>query len=263
MLKLLKADFIRLKNEKTVWIVGIVAIFLAFITSLVFYIMAKTTDNFDTGGMIVVSFSGVFTFSNSFSVTNNMGLIIPIVICVFAGKDFSYLTIRNKLISGNSRTKVYLSSWMTSLVVGTILITIYALSSLLFASLFMGYGREFDFGEVLYILKTLGLGILLFMVVESIAVFLTFVTKSMSLSIIISIGASLFLSIITSVFMFFLSGSPVLKEIYSWTMMSQGLALTSMSVDTDTLIRILISSVVGITVFTSLGIVIFKKADIK
>ena len=108
---LLKADFRRVFKDKLLIVMGILAVVFAAITPVLYAIIFSGLGSADEMTMDILSMyiSGKAQFFSSFSLGNNLGLIAPVLLAIVLYKDFSYGTIRNKIIAGKSRTSIYLS----------------------------------------------------------------------------------------------------------------------------------------------------------
>ena len=68
-----------------------------------------------------ISFSGKFVFVSSLSVTNNLGLILSVLIGILVCRDFLSGTVRNKIIAGRNRLQIYLSLLISAVSAGAAL----------------------------------------------------------------------------------------------------------------------------------------------
>lgn len=113
MTNLLKSDYIKLFKDKLFLVVCILAIVFAVITpalyGLIFAFMGESMDPV-TEELLMGSVNAKGQFFGSFSFGNNLGLIAPLLIGIIIYKDFSFGTVRNKIISGHSRISIFLSN---------------------------------------------------------------------------------------------------------------------------------------------------------
>ena len=96
MIKLLRSNLKRILSSKTFWICSAAYILFGLILSLVFWTTGSSLDfpSLNTGlsgGPLTV-------------------VIMLIILSVIIGSDFKNNTIRNKIIIGHSKTKIYLSN---------------------------------------------------------------------------------------------------------------------------------------------------------
>ena len=103
MRSLLKADFKRVLKDKLLLVMGILAVVFAAFTPLLYAVMFSSMEMVDDP-MVSSLISGKMQFFASFSMGNNLGLIAPVLLGIALCKDFSFGTVRNKIIAGKSRT---------------------------------------------------------------------------------------------------------------------------------------------------------------
>ena len=269
MKRLLKADFYRIIKSKLS--IAAIIIIVAFVLINNFsYLFLKTLLEEQVGSDSSMNslFSGRSFFVQSFSSTNNVGVIIPIFTSIIICSDFSSGTLRNKIISGHKRRNILLSSFISGTTYNVILVLTYALSNLLLGSLLLGYGTSFDGGQFVLVLKELFVGCLQYIFISSIIVLLAFAFKKVSLTIILQFVVQLVLNgllIIASIIQSF-DVPNIFKKLNLIIpinpvneMISQG----GVALDNTTVIGGSISMVIFIIINIAVGIVIFKESDIK
>lgn len=106
MYKLLNANFYRLIKNKFFWLTIIATLIMA---CMLLYIQDLSN------GIETILFKHV----------GASGIFISIFTCLFVGLEYANGTIRNKIIVGYSRIKIYLSNLIVSITVGIILEIIY------------------------------------------------------------------------------------------------------------------------------------------
>ncbi len=114
MYKLLNAGFYRLKKEKIFWCLVVITILIAGST------LFNQIQHVQTWGK-----TGIDQILINY--TNWIGIFIALFTSTFIGTEYANGTIRNKIIVGHSRVKIYVSNLIISIVVGTILELIYML----------------------------------------------------------------------------------------------------------------------------------------
>ena len=134
MARLLKAFFFKLKNDATFKVTLIVGAGVAVFITLLYFLI----DTFDSGGSFK-ALSGHNMLINSLSPVQNFGFAIPVNLISFVCLEFTQGTIRNKIIAGNSKFKIYVSLFLSGLVFAFALITVYALVSTALGSIFGGF----------------------------------------------------------------------------------------------------------------------------
>lgn len=120
MSRLLKAFFYKISKDITFKITLIIGGGIAILSALVFFLLDTLIDlegiKFFTGhGMLVTSFSPA----------QNYGIAIPINVVSFIVLEFTQGTIRNKIIAGHSKFKIYTSLYISGLILAASLLFIY------------------------------------------------------------------------------------------------------------------------------------------
>lgn len=100
MYKLLKADFYRLIKNKIFWGIIIITLFMGcfFLNNLEF--LGNSIE------LLIMSHLGT------------IGFFISLFTTLFVGLEYANGTIRNKIVAGHSRIKIYLSNLIISITVG-------------------------------------------------------------------------------------------------------------------------------------------------
>ena len=115
MIKIIKSNLFRLRKSKCFWLLCVVSLFLA-----IFQFFNNYTSNcvncFNQLGEVFFGFN-IWTW-----------FLLPIFTSVFLGEDCSDGMLRNKVIMGNSKSKIYLANLLTTIWVSLILCTIYCIT---------------------------------------------------------------------------------------------------------------------------------------
>ena len=208
MLKLLKVDFKRVFKDKLFLVVCILAGVFAIVTPLlyvaIFGSIGVDTDEIsealDTLGMAINAKS---MFFQSFSLGNNLGLIVPVLLAIILCKDFSHGTVRNKIISGSSRTSIFMSMYSVCFSVLFGVIVLNALLTMLVSLIFFPYqSTEFTASDIGYFLLSLLFEALLYAFVAALVSFLCACTKNMGLAIVGYVAVIMIMSVLTSILQF-------------------------------------------------------------
>ena len=136
MVDLLKADLKRALKDKLLIVLLIISGVFAVTTPLLYKGMYMLLD---IEGMVELEAFGLAMsaksmFFSSFSLGNNFGLILPILVAIILCKDFGQGTLRNKVICGKSRTSIYFSLLLTCGIIMWGMILAHALITLLVSS---------------------------------------------------------------------------------------------------------------------------------
>ena len=122
MVRLFKAFWYKLFRDLTFRITLIIGVGIAFLMTGLYVLMEKT-------GQSTVPF-GICTGQSMLTIAMNpaegFGYSVPINVCTFIVLEFTSGTIRNKIVAGNSKFKIYASLFVSGLVFAISLIAIYA-----------------------------------------------------------------------------------------------------------------------------------------
>jgi ABC-type transport system involved in multi-copper enzyme maturation permease subunit len=199
MKALLKTDFKRLSKDKLLLVMGIVAVVFAAMTPLL-YAALFSGMGMEDDPMLSAFITGKAQFFGSFSLGNNLGLIAPVLLAIALCKDFSYGTVRNKIISGKSRSAIFLSLFVTC---ATVLITVMLLHAFLtlgISLMFFEYQpTPFTMADFGYFLASLAFEILVLLWVAALLSCLCACMKNVGLVIVLYIAISFALVIAGSI----------------------------------------------------------------
>lgn len=122
MARLMRAFFYKLSKDITFRITLIIGAGIAvFMTGLYLILQNALGDELEGVKML----SGQTMLISSFSPVQNFGLAIPINLISFIYLEFSQGTIRNKIIAGHSKAKIYTSLYLSGLVFAFALLLVY------------------------------------------------------------------------------------------------------------------------------------------
>lgn len=267
MIRLLRSMLYRMIKDKIIIVSLIVSLAMSLLLIFVGLIFEHLLNDqsLTTLGLVPYN-SGEGLFLASLTLTNNYGLAIPIFASILICRDFSYGTIRNKIIAGYKRSDIYISSLLANIIFSVASLTIVVLFTTLCGTIIFGFGREFNKDVLLYLLSSFGVIVIILIAFQSINHFFCMSTRKTFLAIIISV---LLLSV-SSIFTVILNLVPLFQDIpflsYLITPYTSNL-VTSGIMATDEALKVFlattISSIVVIVVSSIIGIVSLNKAEIK
>ena len=276
MAKLLKVDLKRILKDKLLLVVAIIGVVLALTTPLIYKFIYLFIGADDTG--LLGSLLSIKTmFYSSFSLSNNIGFIIPVFLLIIMSKDFSYGTIRNKIISGSSRTNVFLSMFIScSIVIVLAMLAYAALNGLLTVALFSNEMAPITKDGVLYFVLSILFEILIYIFIAALLSFINVFAKNAGLKIILYVALAFGLIMIYSIIQVAMSVL-VINGTENQLLMDLLEALLKLNVFysnagiigavdkyiAEDIIYILVSTILGTGLFVFLGIVSMNKKDIK
>lgn len=279
MKSLLKVDLSRIFKDKMLIIVGILSVVFAAITPLLYAAILAGTDTAQdpmVTEMLSGYFSGKAQFFASFSIGNNMGLIAPVFIAIILCKDFSYGTIRNKIISGKRRGAIYMSLFISCSVTFISVMMLQAFVTLGISLIFFDYQpNAFTLADFWYFLESLGFVILILLCVSAILSWLCATKKNTGLVIVLYIAFAFGLALAGSLIQMLLTVLEPMGAVDEGVINllrfadrinianSSAYIGTSTEYTTKDVLYLTVPATVGIVGFTTLGLIKFRKKDIK
>ena len=278
MSQLFSAFLFKIKRDLTFRITLFIGIGLAIFMTILYLLLEQITKT--------KMLSGELMLVSSLNPAQNFGLAIPVNLITFTVLEFNQGSIRNKIIAGHSKAKVYTSLFLNGLIFAFSLMIIYSLLCFALGSLIGGvegggiamslmganYAKE-------YIYKIIIVGIFTYLSITSFTIFFSTLFRSIGPAIPVVIVTIVFLSLVAT-----LVGTLGGAEELVWTLriidplygLGAAEVVTSTSIvdgaevvtyyqdlTTETFVSSIISNLVYTALFFVLGISIFKKRDIK
>ena len=276
MKNVLRADFFELRKSKMVFLLPIFAVLLGFLMPLMYYGikalfeyiagMEAVKDNPSIQSM--VGALGILdartVFASTLPLSQGFGLMLTAMIGFRAARPFGTGVYRNKVIVGTRRSAIYLSQSLICLLLSIAGAAIYTLSAALMSRLTFG-PLDLSGREILCI-AALTFGV--YLVYTAIPVFTAFFSRSVPLTLIVSMVLPILtqtvISLVTPVISFTQKSVP---EAFLYIMSAfpsfQGVIMTSSGIPTAVLLIALIADIVWAALLTLFGVLRFRKADIK
>ena len=247
MINLLKSNFYRVKKIKSFLII----LFLFTI----FYIMLYF-NNYTPNCVNCPNQLGEVFFDYTFLIC----LLTPIFICIFINSDYNNGTIRNKIISGYSKTNIYLANLITTILV-SLLYMVIAILTLTIISFIFNNSFIITPSKFIYLFFN---SILLNISICSIFNFITMSISTKNLSSIYSLSLTIMALVFTSNLPYKISISSGIKKqiltfMYDFIPFGQAYQIVSL---TDNYLKISLYSIILIIIVNILGINIFKNKQI-
>ena len=280
MKDLLKADFKRIFKDKLLIITAIIAFAFALITPVLYKIIISVSGE-PANDIVMSMLSGAFNaktqFFGSFSIGNNFGLVAPVLLAIVMCKDFSYGTIRNKIIAGKSRSSIFMAMFITCSSVFVGIMLIHSFATLGCSLIFFEYqSAPFTTDDFKYFIVSLMFEILALIFVSSFLTYLCANMKNVGLVIVVYVAFALSLAMVGSVIQVALSTMGMRSYIENDTLFSMLSFLDRINVATSTMyigtgteytlkdvLYAILPSLIGIAGFLTCGLAKFNKRDIK
>ena len=229
----------------------------------------------DIYAMMGISIDAKTMFFNGFSLGNNFGLIAPVLLSIVLCKDFSYGTIRNKIISGHSRVSIFLSTYVVCFVTLFCIMFIGAALSLVVGLCFFPFAAsEGSASLVGYCFGSLGLEVLLFLCISALITFLCTKAKNSGLAVVLYVAVVLVMTLVGSILQIGEVALVLDPEKEIWLKLVQFIEKINVfgygtiigvgeSYDLKTALCCAITPILGTAGLLALGIFSFKRKDIK
>lgn len=192
MKALLKADFLKLRKSPLIYVLFALALTLPAISTAFIYGMASYFADGDLGLLLGVASE---RYAYSFNLLSNIGLLTIIFTTLIVAQDFTQFTIRNKIIAGYSRTKIYVNILIVNLTIAFGAMILNSGGTYAVALIFEG----FTVSEFLNVLKFAAIGFSGLFVLISFHTLLLFHFKKVAGALLVTLGlifAILFLQVI-------------------------------------------------------------------
>lgn len=143
MKQLLKADLFRVYKSMLSRIALILALAFPVLIALMFlgFRAIAEIDSAMDGDML---FNANTILGSVYSLSNNIGLVVPAFAGILVCTDCTSGTLRNKVIAGNRRAAIYLSHLIVSILFSVVIITIYAAVTAGITLLFFPFSWDAD-----------------------------------------------------------------------------------------------------------------------
>jgi ABC-2 type transport system permease protein len=259
MLNLLTAERIKLFRSKKLWIVlvilSLLPIYQAVNTKISIHYGAKLVQIIDT---VINGATGVLMMDkNGFTIL----LVISAFISFFIGEEFQHGTIRNALSLGRSRTHYYLSKFVIASILSFVSVIIMTILGMI------GYSFVTDFGQVTgisdyfsYAIKTFSTLFLLILSNVSVYVMISFFTKNSAISLVWSFLYTIATGFGPSIFQQFEG----FEHVTYW--FSNSFLFYLDFTNPEVIARypeMILVSLITLVLSSTIGILLFKKTDIK
>lgn len=274
MRELIQADLKRVIKDKLLLVLAILAVVFALITPLTFALVFSVIDVSEEP-MLSALVSAKGMFFQSFSMTNNMGFIAPILLAIVLYKDFSYGTVRNKIISGKSRSQIFLSTFIVCSLVLVCLIMLSAFITLGVSLIFFDYQEgAFAAADLGYFFASLGFELLVLLFMSALLSLLCTCSKNLGIAIVLYLAFTFaltlvgsFTQVIGAVAQTFVESEMLAKVINVIDRLNVGMSTsyigTGDSYSLSDVLYLTLPALSGIVAFLGLGLVSFNKKDLK
>ena len=270
MTRLLKSFYYKLFHDATFKITAIIGVGLAVILTVLYLVI----DYVAYKGQFF-SCTGAYALINSFNPVQNYGLAIPINLIIFISLLFAQGIIRNEIIVGNSKAKVYLSLIIGGVSFALILVLSYTIVCVILSTIIGGFYPSVVNGNVFFaipeIIKFIVIGLLNYIFISIYSIFIATLLRNSGASIPLTIIPLVVLSMVgllintipldnSETIIKVLTIFNPLQSLYN---ASSKASIGSIKISDFELISTIINNIVYSGLLVLFGTMIFKKRDIK
>ena len=275
MFNLIKVDTQRVLRDKLFLVMGILAVVFAVAMPLLYWGISLLMEEAFAEMMLGDLFSAKSHFFSAFVLSDNLGLILPVLLAIILCKDFSQGTVRNKIISGHSRASIFLSMYTVCTLVLFGMMLLHALMTLGISLIFFDYqSAPFTSADFTYLLQSLLLELLCYLFVGAIVSYLCAVMKNAGMAVVLYVAVMFGCTLISGILqagVMALSMDPAKESVVKLLETLQNLNIFSYSANigqgtaytNQELLYYLLTPVVGTTAVLTLGILKFNRKDLK
>lgn len=268
MASLLKSNFYRLFKSKAFYICTIV---YTALTSLSLLIL-KLADNIVSENITVESnIDGFMIYKDglSFGVelfSNGDGILfLAVFIAIFITSEFTYGTMKNIVSKGFERHKIYISIFLTMVVAALIMVTFNFLFSTFIASILTGSIGSYNGTLLLKTLRLVGIEILLHSAFVSLFVMISIIIRNnggvIAINVLILMFGGLIYQILELVVRNLLKID--IKFSFSDYSLQNNIYLAKTTMDGEHILRPILVGLIFLVITLALGIIAFRKSDVK
>ena len=266
MKDLLKADLFKVRKSKIFLIFLIISVALPFIFAFGSYLINVIYMSYQKrqGYELYAIITGDTLIFSSVGVLQSFGIAIPICADIIIYSDTRSGILRNKVIYGVNRYKIYLSNLIIAILLNIVFITLYFLSTILFSSIFLPFGLDINGEFFLKLLISLVNGVYSFTLTACLTCFFIYLFNNIVPTIILKIVIMFGIEIIYPIALFIPHSNAIYLIPY---IANYDLSITLASaVSGDYVSSFLLggaSCIVIGALLTLFGILILRKRDIK
>lgn len=293
MMRLFKAFLFKISKDLTFRITLIIGAGLAVLMTGLYAALQYgifALDDMDAEADIGIKFiSGQGMLINSMSPAQNYGLAIPINLITFICLEFSQGTIRNKIIAGHSKFKIYVSLFIGGLIFAFGLLGVYLLICTGLGTIFGGFNLEENVylltgvAQVTpeYLVKMIVICVVTYISIVSFAIFISTAFRSVGPSIplvLVPIMICYFAAMISSVLSLldspgvegFMNVMRIVDPLYAIGAIETKTVIIDeanynivANMSNETFIAGICNNLVYAAIFFTAGSVLFKRRDVK
>ncbi len=263
MLNIIRADIYRLIRGKCIYITFIFfLVFISLQTALPGEItIGVSTDELKEAINIPGKINGQLAPFTIMSFSENIIFFMLAIIFVLTATDFSSGAVKNILSNGVSRIKLYASKLILASLFCIIMFTGGIITSVMVATIMNGFGGTITGEYLFHVWQPFALQLLILIASVSVGMAIIFITKKGSALNALYIA---FFLVPTMIILLLMNIAPILENLMKYDLIINLKILPNIAAMANAdIIRALLVGIVYITASTGLGMMIFKKSEIK
>lgn len=272
MKRVLRADLFELSRSKMVYILPLGALLLGLLLPFMYFGIKelfgylaemeslKGDPTFASAGQMLSALNSKTVFRSVLPLSQGLGIMLAPMLGYRAVRPFSTGVYRNKIIANNSRESIYLSQTVVCLLLAMVSAAVYTLTAALATRMTFG-PLELSSSEI-FSITALSFGV--YLVYTALPVFIAFVTRSTPLTIIITMALPILMqTVISLVSPALINASETVIKLLSVLPSFQSMFMTAGEISRSVLAVSVIADVVWAVALTVIGVLLFKKSDLK
>ncbi len=270
---LFKADLYKLRNSRSFRVCIIVSFVLGIVMAVLYYYAWKSlAENIESTKSLILSMgdygdtvsealdlipkNNLWSYINISLSDQNVLYLAAIVISIFVGSEYSMGTLRNSVSRGFSRTQIYFSKLLTAMIAALAVIILYVLGGAIPGCIMFGFSASVSAGEI--IVSVLGYFVL-FIAATSFYAMICTITKKTGYAIAFSLIVPLLITSLDRVIRIGYKDFGKISRFWLFETITD----TQQLIQSSETYIIFIVAAVYIALCTVMGIVIFRRQEIK
>lgn len=257
MTKILKSDFFRIGKSKLLY--GLLAFTFALAFGLVLMIFQDVRLGISVFGNLTMFKTAGDIFQLGIKYHKGLGILVAILISVFIGQEYQWNTWQQKWITGNSRTRIYLSKVVVSAIVSVSIFLVFEITTLLFSGV-LNVERA---GNA--VLMLIG-GSFMYAALGAVICMLSMLIRNSTASVIICLSYILFCETLSTVAQNIGRLSDAAAKVVDWLMghsiYGMSLIMSDASVSAGVVLSVSATSLAIMAFSTLIGLCVFRKYEL-
>lgn len=255
MINLMKAETFKLQRNKTFW--ALISTITGLSTMLHYLVVIDwwqlSGTEFEQNGLTEMNALSVFILPVLFN------LIVSSLAGFYISTEFSQSSvIKNQIISGNKRTRIYLAKYLTFSLGAFIIAILIPLLTGMIMVILCGHGEILNLSSLTYLGRAFCLFTLQFLCFTAVVVMISIVTEDSGKTILFTLLLTIVMFIIEKFVPF-----PLIKGLYEYTFFYQFGEVFKATMTNSEIVKSIVVGIVSFMIFIGWGGFIFNRKEIK